>query len=109
MAEALNVLGGIALTTGDLDGAENAFREVPHTNSKYPHNLPNAIEGLAVVAARRGEHERALRLYAEAQPTRRATGVIGDPYWQRKVSDALQVSDQRVSDQVPYTSNSNNE
>jgi predicted ATPase len=88
-AEALNVLGGIALRTGDLDAAENAFREVLHTNSKYPHNLPNAIEGLAAVAAGRGERERALRLYEEALPMRRATGVIGDPYWRRVVTDAL--------------------
>jgi predicted ATPase len=91
-AEALNVLGGIALTTGDLDAAENAFREVLHTNSKYPHNLPNAIEGLAVVAAGRGERERALRLYEEAQPMRRATGVIGDPYWHKMATDALNLS-----------------
>ncbi|MBP2325719.1 putative ATPase [Kibdelosporangium banguiense] len=93
-AEALNVLGGIALRKGDLDVAENVFREVLHTNSKYPHNLPNAIEGLALVAAGRGEQERALRLYEEALPMRRATGVIGDPYWQRQVTDGLGLADQ---------------
>jgi tetratricopeptide (TPR) repeat protein len=88
-AEALNVLGGIALALNQLDRAENAFREVLHTDAKYPHNVPTAIEGLAVIAAKRGQRERALRLNAEAQPMRRATGLVGDPYWQREVADAL--------------------
>jgi predicted ATPase len=103
-AEALNVLGGIALAQKELDRAENAFREVLHTDAKYPHNLPTAIEGLAVAAAARGERERALRLYEEARPMRRATGLVGDPYWQRTVTDAL-----GLADQIPYTSNSNSE
>jgi predicted ATPase len=88
-AEALNVLGGIAVAQGDLDRAETAFREVLHTDAQYPHNLPTAIEGLAIVAAKRGQRERALRLYDEAQPMRRATGLVGDPYWLRQVTDAL--------------------
>jgi predicted ATPase len=91
-AEALNVLGAIAMKMGELDAAENAFREVLHTSSKYPHNQPNAIEGLAIVAAGRGERERALRLYEEAQPMRRATGVIGDPHWRNMVTNALNLS-----------------
>ncbi len=103
-AEALNVIGGIAISQNALDRAENAFREVLHTDAKYPHNLPTAIEGLAIVAARRGQRERALRLYEEAQPMRRATGLVGDPYWQRKVTDAL-----GLADQTPYTSYSNSE
>jgi predicted ATPase len=103
-AEALNVIGGIAIAQDSLDRAENAFREVLHTDAKYPHNLPTAIEGLAIVAARRGQQERALRLYEEAQPMRRATGLVGDPYWLRQVTDAL-----GLPDQTPYTSYSNKE
>ncbi|WP_125725834.1 tetratricopeptide repeat protein [Kibdelosporangium aridum] len=100
-SEALNVLGAIALRRNDIDAAEQAFNEVLAAGPKYPHNLPNAIEGLAVAAVMRGDHERALQLYDQAQPMRRATGVIGDPFWQRTVTDAL--------GQVPYTSNSHNE
>jgi predicted ATPase len=103
-AEALNVRGGIALCLDDLDNAENAFREVLLTDGKYPHNRPTAIEGLAIVAARRGQRERALRLYEEARPMRRATGLAGDPFWIRQVTDAL-----GLPAQVPYTSNSNSE
>jgi tetratricopeptide (TPR) repeat protein len=103
-AEALNVIGGIAIVQGGLDRAETAFREVLHTDAQYPHNLPTAIEGLAIVAAKRGQRERALRLYEEAQPMRRATGLVGDPYWLRQVTDAL-----GLPDQTPYTSYSNNE
>ncbi|TCO53578.1 ATP-binding protein [Actinocrispum wychmicini] len=91
-AEALNVLGGIAIADDRLDEAENRFREVLHTDAKYPHNRPTAIEGLAIVAARRGQQKRALRLYHEAQPMRRATGLVGDPHWLRKVTDALALS-----------------
>jgi predicted ATPase len=92
-SEALIVVGGVALALDDLDAAENAFREVRHINAKYPHNLPTALEGLAVVAARRGEPERALRLYQEAEPMRRATGVIGDPFWEKQVTEALGLTD----------------
>lgn len=91
-AEALNVLGGIAIAEGRLDLAENSFREVLHTDTKYPHNRPTAIEGLAIVAARRGQRERALRLYHEAEPMRRATGLVGDPHWLRKVTAELELS-----------------
>lgn len=100
-AEVLNVLGAILLRRNEIVAAEQAFNEVLATSSKYPHNLPYATEGLAVAAVMRGDHERALQLYDQAQSMRWTTGVIGDPYWQKMVASAL--------DQVPYTSNSNNE
>ncbi|MET0134598.1 MAG: AAA family ATPase [Kibdelosporangium sp.] len=103
-AEVLTVAGAIALQGNDLDQAENAFREVLHIDRDYPHNRPTALEGLAIVAARRGQRERARRLYDEAQPMRRATGLVGDPFWLARVTDALS-----PPVQLPYTSNSNSE
>ncbi|SDY90138.1 Predicted ATPase [Amycolatopsis xylanica] len=86
LGEALNVLGGILVELRRFDEAEAVFREVLHAGSAYPHNVPSAIEGLALIAAGRGKPARGSRLVAIAGAIREEIGLFGDPYWKRRVA-----------------------
>lgn len=86
---AVHTAGVLALTAGDDEAAEEAFVEglrivPPDTfHAMYP------VEGLAIVAAERGEPRRALRLAAAAAEVRGRIGVRPDPEWQRRVDAAV--------------------
>lgn len=86
---AVHTAGVLALAAGDDEAAEEAFVEglrivPPDTfHAMYP------VEGLAIVAAERGEPRRALRLAAAAAEVRGRIGVRPDAEWQRQVDAAV--------------------
>ncbi|MEV7003554.1 LuxR C-terminal-related transcriptional regulator [Streptomyces sp. NPDC093982] len=86
---AVHTAGVLALAVGDDEAAEEAFVEglrivPPDTfHAMYP------VEGLAIVAAGRGEPRRALRLAAAAAQVRARIGVRPDAEWQRRVDAAV--------------------
>ncbi|MFJ7073665.1 ATP-binding protein [Streptomyces sp. NPDC098781] len=86
---AVHTAGVVALAAGDDEAAEEAFAEglgivAPDTfHAMYP------VEGLAIVAAGRGEPGRALRLAAAAAEVRGRIGVRPDAEWQRRVDAAV--------------------
>jgi hypothetical protein len=64
--------GLVALLTGDIERASEAFTRELELASRYQHELMlyEAINGLAGVAAARGEDERAAQLLGAAEGTR---------------------------------------
>lgn len=90
----LHAVGLLALRRGDIDGAEAAFveavtlfatnlRQLGYKRSVY------ALEGLALVAGRRDQHDRALRLAAAAATIRDTTRSRLRQPWQADVADAV--------------------
>jgi len=77
-----------ALEQGDLAAAEARFRDGLDVAADHSVLKMSAVEGLAVVAARRGEPERALRLIAAAAALRRASGHSRAGGWASYVDSA---------------------
>ncbi len=74
-AEALNMLGLLALDAGDGDRANSLFSEsleLLDARDHWRRGLP--LHNLARAAASRGEYHEAVRLYGEALQHRRAAG-----------------------------------
>jgi len=78
LSVALQTTGALALARGDVQGAEADFAACLDTSDTLA-GQPAAIEGLALVAARTGRHERALRLAAAAAATRAAASDPAGP------------------------------
>lgn len=90
LAAALHTAGAIRLAQGDLGAAERTFAEVllmaptgESLHALYP------VEGLALVAAERGDPERALRLYAAAAAARRRIDTEPEEHWREQVAAAV--------------------
>lgn len=77
-----------ALERGDAEGAAEAFRACFDRGGLA---AACGLEGLAELAARRHDHERALRLEGAAGAARTATGAARPPFWPAGAS-ALQAS-----------------
>ncbi|MFI6097796.1 ATP-binding protein [Lentzea sp. NPDC051213] len=86
---ALHTHGALRLMKGEIDAAEEAFVEVLRETPRDRHEAAYPVEALAIVAARRGDHARALRLSSAAGEMRRRTGVVAETDWQRRIDDAL--------------------
>jgi predicted ATPase/DNA-binding CsgD family transcriptional regulator/Flp pilus assembly protein TadD len=84
-AAALHTRGVLALMREELDSAEEVFREALGIAPASPESL----EGLAIVAVRRGDPERALRLLGGVGALRDATQCIAQVCWRRRVDEAL--------------------
>ncbi|WP_328733395.1 ATP-binding protein [Streptomyces caniferus] len=87
---ALHTAGAIRLAQGEVDAAERRFAEVllktppgESFHALYP------LEGLAIVAAERGEVERSLRLYAAASAMRRRIDTEPEAHWWGQVEAAV--------------------
>jgi predicted ATPase/DNA-binding CsgD family transcriptional regulator len=80
LATALHTTGALALAREHTDGAESAFRESLRASPANPYHTPRAVEGMAIVAARREQAERALRLIGAATALR-AGRREPDPVW----------------------------
>lgn len=86
---AVHTSGVLALATGDDEAAEEAFAEVLRLVPPDTFHAMYPVEGLAIVAAERGEPRRALRLAAAAAEVRGRIGVRPDAEWQRRVDAAV--------------------
>ncbi|MFJ5990332.1 ATP-binding protein [Lentzea sp. NPDC092896] len=84
--------GVIALAAGDVDQAEHHFAIALRVGA--PESLAQAgvLEGLGVVAARRGDADRAVVLMAAAAATRRSGGSRQEEPWNHMVSDARELA-----------------
>ncbi|WP_432845123.1 ATP-binding protein [Amycolatopsis sp. CA-161197] len=90
LASVLHTAGAVALAAGDHPAAEAWFVEaLLVTNPADGLKVPYFTEGVAVVLTARGEHERALSLFACADAVRRGLGAVAEPAWRRRVRDAL--------------------
>ncbi|QIK10658.1 tetratricopeptide repeat protein [Streptomyces sp. ID38640] len=94
---ALHTAGAIRLALGDVDAAERRFAEVllkappgESFHGLYP------LEGLAIVAAERGDLQRSLRLYAAAAAMRRRIDTEPEAHWWGQVEAVVA----RVREQV---------
>ncbi|MET9411820.1 LuxR C-terminal-related transcriptional regulator [Streptomyces sp. NPDC002935] len=84
-AAALHTAGAVRLSLGRLDNAEELFVEVLRIVPEASFHALYPVEGLALVAAERGDLRRALRLCeASAQARRRLDTEPEDP-WRRRV------------------------
>ena len=86
---ALHSAGTLALQQDDLDAAETYFREALESATNHLARKFHSIEGLAVVAAQRGDHRRALRLAAATAALRRGWGIQPHDPWDIRVGAAV--------------------
>ncbi|MEU8917830.1 LuxR C-terminal-related transcriptional regulator [Streptomyces nigrescens] len=94
---ALHTAGAIRLALGDVDAAERRFAEVllkappgESFHGLYP------LEGLAIVAAERGDPQRSLRLYAAAAAMRRRIDTEPEAHWWGQVEAVVARVRERV-------------
>jgi DNA-binding CsgD family transcriptional regulator len=83
----LHTAGTLALQRAQFGQASIYFRMALSLTSEDGENTVFNAEGLAVVAARTDEPERALRLLAGAEALRQASGLVADPWWRRLLAD----------------------
>ena len=94
---ALHTHGAVRLMKGDVDAAEEAFVRVLRDTPADRHEAAYPVEALAIVAAHRGDHARAVRLRSAASEMRRRTGVPAEADWRRQIDDAVGRSSEAVS------------
>ena len=87
-AAALHTAGAIRLALGDVDAAQGLFAEGLRTVPGESFHALYPLEGLAVVAAERGQMKRSLRLFAAAAQARRRLDTEPEAEWQRQVESA---------------------
>ena len=83
--------GTLALAHSDLTSAE-AYFTASLANSVAPSYVSDAVEGLAIVAARTGRPERGLRLIAAARAIRATFPSVDEPWWNDWLADAAAVA-----------------
>jgi DNA-binding CsgD family transcriptional regulator len=88
--------GSVALLAGDLEQAVVHFTIALANEPANVEDVPYNLEGLALVAGRRGAAERTLRLLAAASAARRAGGVAAEPWWAALCQDAGEVARHQV-------------
>jgi predicted ATPase/DNA-binding CsgD family transcriptional regulator len=103
MLRFLHAVGLLALRRGDVDGAERAFAEAVAlyaTDPRRPGHKRSvyALEGLALVADQRDQHDRALRLAAAAAILRDRTRARLRQPWQADVERVIVRSRVRAVD-----------
>jgi predicted ATPase/DNA-binding CsgD family transcriptional regulator len=85
---AKHTAGVIALHRGDLDLAEEQFTVALRDGAAACVTQAEVLEGLGLVAARRGLPDRAVVLMSAAAATRRSRGTKPEPPWARAVAAA---------------------
>ena len=88
LAPTLHTAGALGLVRGQLDQASARFSTALATPLADIKNIAYNVEGLGLVASRRGELERALRLIAAAATIRAAEGLPADPWWSSLLKEA---------------------
>ncbi|MCP3803412.1 LuxR C-terminal-related transcriptional regulator [Allokutzneria sp. A3M-2-11 16] len=87
LASALHTVGLLRLTAGDLVAAEAAFVEELCLTPKDSRGVAFALEGLAIVAGRRGELHRCLCFVTVAAELRRQINIPLDAEWLHRVEE----------------------
>ncbi|MFD8543330.1 ATP-binding protein [Streptomyces sp. NPDC059649] len=89
-AAALHTAGAIHMARGDWHAAERRFAEVlvKVPDGESLHTL-YPVEGLAIIAAERGDPERASQLYAAATAARQRLDTEPEASWRGKVEAAV--------------------
>ncbi|MGP3925913.1 ATP-binding protein [Streptomyces sp. 8N616] len=82
--------GALHLAAGELAAAEEAFAEVLRQAPPDSFHAMYPVEGLAIVAAERGELRRALRLFAAAAAVRERIGMRPEAEWRRWVGATVE-------------------
>lgn len=85
---AKHTAGAIALRRGDLDQAEEQFTAALRDGEADCVTQAEVLEGLGLVAARRGLPDRSVVLMAAAAATRTSRGAESEPLWTRAVAVA---------------------
>ena len=96
LGAALHTAGAIHLASGDIDAAETAFTEGLLALSVSSSNGAHHLEGLAIVAARRGDARRALHLSAAAAVIRASNNFRAEPGWRRLVTSATRKASRQL-------------
>jgi hypothetical protein len=97
VAPALHTAGAFAPVRGQDDQAAIHFTGALTMSDVDADNFYYNVEGLALVAARSGQPERALRLLATAAAARAAHGTVPDLWWARLVAAARAEAGQQVT------------
>jgi len=95
-AAALNTLGALRLSQGDIPAAEAAFLDVLRTVSADDYVGSHAVDGLAIAAAGQGDHSRALCLAGAATAARERADLEAISPWSRWVDAALRKATSRL-------------
>ena len=93
----LHTRATLALVTGDIDSAERDLVEALGCPECPDDNVVYCAEGLAIVAARRDQADRALRLSGAAAGIRERCRIVPEPWWQNLVSEANDRASARLS------------
>ncbi|HKN57092.1 MAG TPA: LuxR C-terminal-related transcriptional regulator [Amycolatopsis sp.] len=96
-AAALNTVGALQLSKQDFAAAEAAFLDVLHTVPPDDYVGSLAVDGLAIVAAGRGDPGRAVTLTAAARAARERSDLEPAPAWQHWVDAASRQARSRLS------------
>jgi tetratricopeptide (TPR) repeat protein len=97
LSRTLHTAGALALAQGNHDLAEARFTEALETCRSSIYQAPFSLEGLAVLAIERGQHERGLRLADYAAALRDEAGTVMGSAWQQQVNAALATATARLS------------
>jgi non-specific serine/threonine protein kinase len=95
-AAAMHTIGMLRLARGDLAAAEESFVEGLHRTRPESMDGTPLIEGLAIIAARRGDPARAVCLAAAASAVRARLGVVAGVEWRQQVQLAMSEARQRL-------------
>ncbi|MFD4671457.1 ATP-binding protein [Lentzea sp. NPDC058450] len=84
--------GVIALASGDVDQAEHHFAIALRVGAPGAVSEAGVLEGFGVVAAHRGDADRAVVLLTAADVARRKRGSRQEEPWNRMVADARELA-----------------
>ncbi|MGW7368935.1 ATP-binding protein, partial [Streptomyces sp. NPDC054841] len=87
-AAALHTAGAVRLALGEVDAAHDLFAEGLGTVPGESFHALYPLEGLAIVAAERGQMKRSLRLFTAAARARRRLDTEPEAEWRRQVESA---------------------
>lgn len=97
VAVTVHTWGCIALEQGDLSAAGVRFAESVRMSAHVPRAVLEPVEGRAVVAVLRGQHELGVRLLASCEQMRAAWGVPAEPWWRRRMNGVLDIARESLS------------
>jgi DNA-binding CsgD family transcriptional regulator len=92
----LHTAAVVAMVRGDDDTAREYFTAVLTAPFHDHDTIVGAVEGLAIIAARHGEHERALRLLSGATTANHKI----DPFWAGQLAAATGAAEEAVGPAV---------
>jgi predicted ATPase/DNA-binding CsgD family transcriptional regulator len=92
----LHTAGMLRLVDGEVAAAEIAFEEALRGVPNNGYQVPNLIEAIGLVAVHRNEFHRARCLFSGAAQVRRRLGIVAEPAWQSRISEAIDNADRTL-------------